>query len=76
MYQRIYIYSRAEAAVGAGLDQDAGSQGSPGGAAHQGARPEPAAVVHLALGAALGHPTRQLQVGARHDDQMMMMIRI
>ena len=60
--------------MGAGLDQDAGSQVCPGGAAHQGARPEAAAVVHLALGAALRHTARQLQVGARHDDLMMIRI--
>ena len=71
MYLYIYIYSRAEAAVGAGLDQDAGTQV---GAAHQGARPEAAAVVHLALGAALRHPARQLPVGVRHPDHNQMMM--
>ena len=58
--------------MGAGLDQDASSQVDAGGAAHQRARPAAAAVVHLALGAALRHTARQLQVGGRHDDQMMM----
>ena len=68
-------YSRAEAAVGAGLGQDAGTQGGAGGAAHQGSRPAAAAVVHLALGAALRPAARQLQVGAGtvgHADLMMM----
>ena len=60
--------------MGAGLGQDAGSQGGAGGAAHLWARPAAAAVVHLALGAAIRHSARQLPVGVRHPDHNQMMM--